>query len=56
MKIPGCSTNKPQYCTCHWCKTKKLQYKKSMWNHEDSCLDNPEFVKIIRELNHMQFN
>jgi len=33
-----------------------------MWNHEDSCFDNPEFVEKIRELNgigekiHSDFN
>ena len=56
MKIPGCTTNKPLYCFCYWCKIKKLQYRKSMWRHEDSCIDNPEFVKKIRELNQLQDN
>ncbi len=55
MKIPGCTTNKPLYCFCHWCKTKKLQYRKSMWRHEDSCIDNPEFIDLIRKLNHLLY-
>jgi len=51
MKIPGCQTNKPVYCFCHWCKIKKLKYRKSMWKHEDICIDNPKFVRKIRKLN-----
>lgn len=53
MKLPGCHTNKPRFCFCHWCKTHKLKYRKSMWKHEDRCIDNPEFVSKIRELNGM---
>jgi len=56
MKIPRCTTNKPVYCFCHWCKVIKLKYRKSMWNHEDSCIDNPEFVRIVIELNNLQNN
>jgi len=56
MKISKCTTNKPVYCFSHWCKIKKLQYRKSMWNHEDSHIGNPEFIRIIRKLNHLQNN
>lgn len=51
MKIPGCTTNKPIFCFCHWCKKFKLKSRRWMWKHEDSCIDNPEFIKKIRVLN-----
>jgi len=56
MKITKCKTNKPMHYFYHWCKVQKLQYGKSMWNHEDSYIDNPRFIRIIRKLNHLQNN
>lgn len=41
---------KAKFCFCHWCK-KSYMSRVWMWKHEDSCIDNPEVVKKIRNLN-----
>ncbi len=56
MKIPIYITNKSMYCFSHWCKVQKLQFGKLIWNHEDSYIDNPEFIRIIRKLVYLKNN
>ena len=56
MKIPGCTTNKPTYYTCHWCTIFKLKSRVWMWKHEDSCIDNPKILRKLRNLYGLGWN